>query len=86
LRRNADQLARPSGGRLKFTLTGPTLIVFEGVPLYAVAMIPHEVDRVRGSVEPLSRRLVLDAEAEAEGFEGKLDFVGHDDALSCYVP
>jgi putative transposase len=40
--------------------------------------------RVRGSVEPLSRRLVLDA--QAEGFEGKLDFVGHDDALSYYVP
>jgi hypothetical protein len=47
LRRNADQLPRPSGGRLKFALTGPTLIVFEGVPLCAVAMIPHEVDRVR---------------------------------------
>jgi hypothetical protein len=30
------------------------------------------------------RRLVVGA--EAEGFEGKPDFVGHDDALSCYVP
>ncbi len=45
-------------------------------------MIPDEVDRVRGSLEPLSRRLILDA----EGFEGKLDFVGHDDARSYYVP
>jgi hypothetical protein len=77
-------MPRPSGGRLKFTLNGPTLIVFEGVPLCAVAMIPDEVDRVRDSVEPRSRRLVLDA--ETEGFEGKLDLVGHDDAVSCYVP
>jgi hypothetical protein len=65
--------SRPSGGRLKFTLTGPTLIAFEGVPLCAVAMIPDEVDRARGGVEPLSRRLVLDAPTTSNGRQARLE-------------
>ena len=82
LRRDADQLPRASGGRLKFILVGPTLIVFEGVTLGTATVIPNDINRTSSRVELLARPLVLDA--IAKGFERKLDFVGHVIVLSCY--
>ena len=57
--------------------------MLESMALGAVAVVPYRVDLARGRVELPAGRLVL--HAESKGLEGKLDFAGHGDALSCHV-
>jgi hypothetical protein len=63
LRRQSDQLAGPSGQVLQIAGTRPLRIVPQGMPLRAIAVVPHRVDAVAEPAQLLAAALVLHAKA-----------------------